>query len=154
MTRWPVRRERSAGGVLYRVRGGRVEVCLIATRGRTRWQLPKGLVEKGERPEAAAEREVAEETGCRGRAVEPLDRIEFWYVATEDGGRVRVHKTVDVWLLEYAEGDTARHDAEVDAAEWMPIEEAIARCTFENERAVLRAARDRIAARLRTGSRD
>ena len=40
--------EISAGGVIYR-RGTRgIELCLIATKGGTRWQLPKGKREDGE----------------------------------------------------------------------------------------------------------
>jgi len=39
------------------------QVLLIATAGGTRWQLPKGRLEEGETSEAAAVREVREETG-------------------------------------------------------------------------------------------
>lgn len=142
----PTRLEFSAGGVLFR-RGPKpqVEVCLIATQGGRRWQLPKGLIEKGEPVEAAAAREVAEETGCRGRPLERLDKIEFWYMGRDGETRVRIHKTVYFYLLEYVEGSTADHDREVDAAEWVPIEEAEPRLAFENERAVLRKASARIA---------
>ena len=40
----------SAGGVIYRQENGRVEVCLIETQERTAWQLPKGIIEPGEKP--------------------------------------------------------------------------------------------------------
>lgn len=142
----PTRLEFSAGGVLFRrVPKRRIEVCLIATQGGQRWQLPKGLIGRGEPVEAAAAREVAEETGCRGRPLERLDKIDFWYVGRDEERRVRIHKTVYFYLLEYVEGSTADHDREVDAAEWVPIEEAETRLSFENERAVLRKARARIA---------
>lgn len=123
------------------------EVCLIATRGRTRWQLPKGVIEKREKVEAAAEREVAEETGCRGRVLEPLEKIDFWYVAGQGAERSRIHKTVYLFLLEYLEGSTEDHDEEVDAAEWVPIDEAIERLTFDNEKKTLEKARARLAER-------
>lgn len=145
MNRIPTRLEFSAGGVLFRPgRKSGLEVCLIATHGRTRWELPKGLIEKGEPVEAAAEREVAEETGCRGRVLERLDKIDFWYVAGEGDRRARIHKTVYFCLLKYIEGTTENHDAEVDAAEWTPLEEALKRVTFENERNVLRKAQERL----------
>ncbi|MDP2798366.1 MAG: NUDIX hydrolase, partial [Deltaproteobacteria bacterium] len=38
----------SAGGVLFRESGGRIEIALIATRDGRVWGLPKGLVEEGE----------------------------------------------------------------------------------------------------------
>jgi hypothetical protein len=37
----------SAGGVVARRDGGRVEVALICVGPQRRWQLPKGLVEPG-----------------------------------------------------------------------------------------------------------
>src|SRR3712207_7199216 len=49
-----------SGGVAFRRRGGRVEVALISVGDAPRWQLPKGLVARGEEHEAAAAREVRE----------------------------------------------------------------------------------------------
>lgn len=148
MSSLPTRLEFSAGGVLARRRpGDGYEACLIATQGRTRWQLPKGVIEKGEPVEAAAEREVAEETGCRGRVLEPLEKVDFWYVAGEGAHRARIYKTVYFFLLEYVEGSTDDHDDEVDAVEWVPIDEAIERLTFDNEKRVLQKARARLAER-------
>src|SRR3972149_5770648 len=84
------RNEISAGGVIYRPGDGEPEVCLIATQGGKAWQLPKGLIERGEQPEEAARRELAEETGLQGKLLQRLDRIEYWYVWDEDGERVRI----------------------------------------------------------------
>lgn len=39
------------------------------------WQMPQGGVDPGEDPQAAALRELAEETGLHGHAVTVLDRI-------------------------------------------------------------------------------
>ena len=135
-----IRMEISAGGVVYRRRKGRVEVCLISTQGGSAWQLPKGLIERGEQPEAAAEREVQEETGLRGRLLQRLDRIEYWYVWEDSGGRTRVHKLVYFFLFRYTTGSTRDHDDEVDDARWFPIDEAQRTLSFENERHVLELA--------------
>ncbi|MDZ4277583.1 MAG: NUDIX hydrolase, partial [Dehalococcoidia bacterium] len=132
--------EISAGGVIYRIRRGRPDVCLIATQGGRAWQLPKGLIERGEPPEEAARREVAEETGLQGKLLQRLDRIEYWYFWTEDGERVRVHKFVYFFLFRYARGSTRDHDEEVDDARWVPLSEAETRLSFENERRVVRLA--------------
>ena len=97
--------EVSAGGVIYREEGSSLEVCLIATRGGTRWQLPKGLVEKGEPVPTAAAREVREETGLDGEVERELDKIDYWFVWKEDDGRsVRHHKLVHFFLMRHTGG--------------------------------------------------
>lgn len=139
------RLEISAGGVIYRRHGDETEVCLIATQGGKAWQLAKGIIERGEPAEEAAAREVAEETGLRGELLQRLDKIEYWYVWTEDGVSTRVHKFVYFFLLRYLDGVTEDHDDEVDDARWFPIAEAQRRLSFEGERGVMRLAAEAIA---------
>jgi 8-oxo-dGTP pyrophosphatase MutT (NUDIX family) len=134
--------EVSAGGVIYREEASSLEVCLIATQGGTRWQLPKGLVEKGEPVATAAAREVREETGLEGEIEGQLDKIDYWFVWKEDDGRsVRHHKLVHFFLVRHTGGDTSQHDGEVDEARWFPISEAIKKVAFANERKVVEKAR-------------
>ena len=134
------RLEISAGGVVYRRGQTGHEVCLIATHGGETWQLPKGLIERGEPAEEAARREVAEETGLQGELVQPLDKIEYWYVWDYGQGRERVHKLVYFFLFRCTGGSTEEHDEEVDEARWFPLEEARERLSFENERRVMEKA--------------
>ncbi len=137
--------EISAGGVIYR-RGERgIEICLIATKGGTRWQLPKGKREDGESLEETAAREVAEETGLTGRVGARLEKIELWFTWNEEGTPVRHHKLVYFFLLEYERGDTADHDDEVEDARWFDAEEALAQLTFANERRVVSRALEVLA---------
>ncbi len=136
--------EISAGGVIYRRQREQPEVCLIATQGGKAWQLPKGLIERGEPPEEAARREVAEETGLRGDLLQRLDRIEYWYVWDHGGERTRVHKFVYFFLFRYTGGSTEDHDEEVDDARWFPLAEAQERLSFEGERRVLDLAAEAI----------
>ena len=42
------------------------------------WQMPQGGIDKGEKPRAAAIRELEEETGINARHVAPLGRIKDW----------------------------------------------------------------------------
>lgn len=131
-------REKSAGGVLWRAAaGGGIEICLIATKGSTRWQLPKGHIDEGESDADAARREVREETGCDGEVERDLGEIVFWFFAGAGKTRKRIRKTVRFFQLRYTTGDTARHDAEVDDAAWFDAEEAVRRLTFDSERDVL-----------------
>jgi 8-oxo-dGTP pyrophosphatase MutT (NUDIX family) len=53
----------SAGGVAFRVVGGKCEIAIIRTSTEGRWQLPKGLIDPGETEQQAAIREVREEAG-------------------------------------------------------------------------------------------
>jgi 8-oxo-dGTP pyrophosphatase MutT (NUDIX family) len=130
--------QRSAGGVVYRDREGKMWVALIATKGGEVWGLPKGVVEKGENALDTALREVEEESGLRGEPKANLGYIEYWYRDPET--RVLYHKFVHYFLLSHAGGDVSEHDWEVDEARWFPIEEAIERVSYENERNVLSRA--------------
>ena len=99
-------------------------------RGRLLWSLPKGHVEEGETAEAAAIREVMEETGITGRVVAPLGTIDFWFVA--DGRRI--HKTVHHFLLFATAGELSDDDIEVAQVEWVPLAELGDRLAYADER--------------------
>jgi 8-oxo-dGTP pyrophosphatase MutT (NUDIX family) len=132
----------SAGGVVFRRRGARVEVALISVGAGSRWQLPKGLVDEGESPDVAAVREAREETGLDAELIAPVEKIEYWYYATERGARVRFHKFVHFFLLRFLSGDVSDHDHEVNEARWFEIGEAVAVLAFKGERAVVERARE------------
>ena len=128
--------ETSAGGIVVDSRGPDASVALIGRidrRGRLLWSLPKGHLEAGESPEAAAVREVAEETGITGEVVAPLGSIDFWFVA--DGHRV--HKTVHHYLLVRTGGELSDEDIEVAEVAWVPLREALDRLAYADERALL-----------------
>jgi len=141
MARIPTKHLYSAGGVVYRFdEKGQPQIALIATKGGSVWGLPKGLIDPGERSAMTALREVQEETGLVGRLGPRIQRIEYWYRGEEDGQPMRYHKTVTFFLIEAVGGDIAQHDWEVDAVEWLPLEEAATRATYKDEREVIRRA--------------
>jgi 8-oxo-dGTP pyrophosphatase MutT (NUDIX family) len=130
--------ETSAGGLVVDGTDMAARAALIGRldrRGRLRWSLPKGHVEAGETTEAAAIREVAEETGITGRVLAPLGTIDFWFVAE---GR-RIHKTVHHFLLMAQSGELSDEDVEVEEVEWVPLGELANRLAYDDERRLIQA---------------
>lgn len=123
-------RVKAAGGVLWR-RGARgIEVALVHRPRYGDWSFPKGKLDPGEAWEAAALREVEEETGLRCRLGHELPPTAY----TDAKGRAKV---VRYWLMEPAEGTFAPND-EVDELRWLPATEARTQLTYDHDRALLR----------------
>jgi len=118
------------------VRDGVSYVALIATRGKTRWGLPKGAVSQGETSEAAALREVFEETGLEAQIVKPLDTIEYFFRA----GDTLIRKRIDFYLMTHTGGELKPQLTEVDDVEWVELSEAIRRASFASEKKLLESA--------------
>jgi 8-oxo-dGTP pyrophosphatase MutT (NUDIX family) len=131
-----MRDEHSSGGAVLSFRDGAPFVALIATRGRTRWGLPKGAVSEGETSEQAALREVNEETGLDASIVKPLDTIEYFFRA----GGTLIRKRVDFYLMNYVGGTLTPQLSEVDDVEWVALPEAIERASFDSEKKLLEMA--------------
>jgi 8-oxo-dGTP pyrophosphatase MutT (NUDIX family) len=134
----PVKRQVSAGGVIFRKNNSSIEIALIAVKGGNVWCLPKGVIDKGESAEIAAVREVSEETGLQGRIIEKLGEINYWYYIKEEEARCR--KTVHFFLIEYESGETSQHDFEVDLVSWFPIEDALKKANYKGEREIIEKA--------------
>ena len=144
--RKPVKRARSAGGVVFRRAGDQVEVLVLQHEG-GKWMLPKGTIESGETPEAVALREVREETGVSNvRVVTDLgqERYSFFW-RTED---TFYDKTVHYFLLEFLGGEDPMPQREEGfvAAEWVPMDEAMTRIKYKETREIVRRARHALTA--------
>jgi 8-oxo-dGTP pyrophosphatase MutT (NUDIX family) len=131
-----VRREFSAGGVLVRRVRGRWVLAGIRPAGKKPgiWALPKGLIGPGEKPEEAALREVAEETGVEARLVTKLGDIRYVYTWAGE----RVFKVVSFYLLRYQRGRLGQiapeQEIEVEEARWLPLDEAPKLLAYRGER--------------------
>jgi len=117
--RYPQRPVPAVGAVV--LRAGAV---LLVRRGRAPsaglWAVPGGRVRLGERLQAAAEREVREETGVRVRAGRPV--YAFDSIDHDATGAIRFHYVIVDLLAEYLSGEPrARDDA--DDARWVRADE-------------------------------
>lgn len=148
-------REFSAGGIVLRKMRGRWHVAVIephmerpkeppaksATRKAAAavTALPKGAIDKGEKPEQTALREIEEETGVKADLIGKLADIKYVYVRTW-GDRARVFKIVSFYLLLYRSGKlgdiTPEMRVEVQRAFWLPLEKAPTTLSYKGEREV------------------
>ena len=140
----PTVEEVSAGGLVVRRIGGRLEVAIIARYnrgGRLEWCLPKGHPEGSEGHEEAAIREVEEETGIAGEILASLGAIDYWFTVPSH----RVHKTVHHYLLRATGGElTTENDPDHEAVDvaWVDLDVLNAKLSFPNERRIVDLARD------------
>ena len=124
----------AAGAVVHRP--GQ-QVLLVHRPRYDDWSFPKGKLDPGEHPVAAAVREVAEETGLHIRLGPPL-RPQRYPVA---GWRF---KTVHYWVGRVVGDDDVSGylvNDEIDDVAWVPLDKAMETLTYEYDRQTLREAR-------------
>ena len=98
-------------------------------RKRNEWVLPKGKLDDGETPRAAAEREVMEETGHDVAVHEFLGTLVY---ETRGGPKV-----VHYWRMEAGDAPVRELMRDVKAVDWLPLGEAVERLSRGYERAFL-----------------
>ena len=108
------------------------------------WGFPKGHVESGEQAEAAALREVKEETGLADLAIRaPIDTIDWFF---RFRGQL-IHKVCHFFLMQTRESSTLPQRAEgITACRWSPYEDAATLVSYANARDVLRRAQEMVLA--------
>jgi bis(5'-nucleosidyl)-tetraphosphatase len=134
----PVKREFSAGGVVYRKRkNGEIEWLICRASSHHKWVFPKGIIEKGEEAEETALREVEEETGIKAKIVARIKLLEK-YVYQLKG--TLILKNVVYFLMEFLPGEVKNPDFEVEEIAWLPYEQALKKLEFEGTKKVLGVA--------------
>ncbi|HVN52198.1 MAG TPA: NUDIX hydrolase [Acidimicrobiales bacterium] len=120
---------RAAGGVVWRPGASGTEVLLVHRPRYDDWTLPKGKCDKDEADEAAAVREVFEETGLRCRMGAELAESHY----TDARGRPKV---VRYWEMTPIDG-AFEVNGEVDEVRWMLVDEARRRLSYARDLPVL-----------------
>jgi bis(5'-nucleosidyl)-tetraphosphatase len=126
--------ERSAGVVVFYSKDG-VTKYLLLKNDKSKYDLPKGNIERGESELNAAVREAREETGLQDiKLVDDFsEKIAYFYLRP---GGVKVHKTVQYYL-----GRTGSLDVQISSEHigfvWVTLAEALKSTTYENVKTLL-----------------
>ncbi|NHV97179.1 MAG: NUDIX domain-containing protein [Thaumarchaeota archaeon] len=128
--------ERSAGAIVVHRSDSMIEY-LILHYPAGHWDFPKGNVEKGESELDAAIREIGEETGLTDlKFINGFKKMIQYYYRKGDQ---LVKKTVTFYLAESKTKDV-KISFEHQGYVWLPIDEALAKVTYQNARNVLKEA--------------
>ena len=122
--------EFSAGGIVYRKNRGQTEIALILD-PYDKWSFPKGRIEKGEKPEIAAVREVGEEIGVLNlKPIKLVNKIDYWFKRE----KITYHKFVYFFLLEAKEGTVLKaQKEEIKDARWFRPLEALDKVGYQKD---------------------
>ncbi len=135
--------ERAAGFILFREVQGQREYLIVKNRGGGAWGFPKGRLEPGEAPQAAARREVAEEVAIT--RLEPVPSFqELLQYRFRRRGRT-VDKKVVLFLARTDEEGEAL-PGEIQEIMWLSYEQALAQLTYPEQQELLRRAEAALAA--------
>ncbi|MGE5324703.1 MAG: NUDIX hydrolase [Actinomycetota bacterium] len=105
--------------------------------------LPKGNIDRGEKPVETAVREVWEETGLRARPIAKLADVKYVYFR-KWSDNARIFKVVSFFLMKYQSGQigdiTPEMQHEVRRAWWMPLDEAAKKLSYSGEKEAAKKA--------------
>ena len=124
-----------AGGIAFRGSGRDLRILLVTSKKQPGfWIFPKGHVEPGETAAQAGVRETMEEAGVTGDLIGGVGvPLEYDW----DGKRYSVQ-----YFLIRATAESPASDGRTIA--WLPIDEAMARLSFDDTGRLLREARGRM----------
>lgn len=120
----------AAGGILWEQQVGTSKLALVHRPRHGDWALPKGKLERGERWQDAALREVREETGCSARLEEFAGVVLYEVLA--------LPKIVLFWNMTLVGLRTFTASDEVDELAWLEPRAALRKLDHDAERQIVR----------------
>jgi 8-oxo-dGTP pyrophosphatase MutT (NUDIX family) len=121
-----------AGGIVFQPRDGEIYYLIVRSKpDPTHWVIPKGHIEPGEGPEAAAIREICEEAGVIAQITASLGTLHFTY-------RGKQIETI-LYLLEFLGETRPQEEREY---RWGLYEETWRLLTFPDTKEMLSQARE------------
>jgi 8-oxo-dGTP pyrophosphatase MutT (NUDIX family) len=139
--------EKSAGAIIFRKEKNNAFFLLLhyqsgAKRPKTYWDLPKGHIEKGEKPEETARREIKEETGIENIEFIPefKENIKYFF-------RVKnktIFKTVVFYLVKTKDKKVIISSEHI-GSKWLTYKKALKELTYKNAKDILKKANDFIS---------
>ncbi|MDA8278433.1 MAG: NUDIX hydrolase [Actinomycetota bacterium] len=122
--------EITGGGAIFQGIGKDTKVCIIHRGAYNDWTLPKGHIDPGETIEECALREVLEETGLECSIVDHSPFITERLLASGST------KITHYFTMTFQKGGFVPN-SETDAIEWLPVDLAMNRLTYQNDKDVL-----------------
>ena len=119
----------AAGGIIWRDTDNGKKLALIHRPEYDDWTFPKGKLDPGESWQAAALREVHEETGCEAQLDQFAGSISYLVQG--------VPKIVLYWHMEAKHIPPFSVNQEVDEVIWLNREEALKKLDYRLERELL-----------------
>ena len=134
--------EKSAGAIIFRKDGNTIYYLLLhypSENKKEYWGFPKGRIEKGEKLEETAKREVEEETGLKDLVfIKGFKEWEKYFFKRE---KQNIFK-IATFLLAETKNKEIKISWEHLDFKWLPFKEAFDKLTFKNSKEFLKKAND------------
>lgn len=146
-------KEKSAGAIIYIMKNNEPHYLLLHYPSK-HWEFAKGHIEKGEKPEQAAIREIKEETGIEDLRILPEFKEYSKYFFRKSYGLKGEAKKKAPWvfklvlfLLAETKTETVKISKEHIGFIWLPFELAVKKVTYKNAKELLKKANEFIISR-------
>lgn len=135
-----MRKEKSAGAIVFRREGGKIKYLLLHYES-GHWDFPRGHIERGEKELETAEREIIEETGIKNLNFIPGFRVssDWFFKKKINGGFFTVYKTAVLYLAE-TKTRKVKISREHIGYKWLSFAKAMERVTYDNAKKLLEKA--------------
>ena len=130
--------EKSAGAVIFRKENNKLKYLLIQY-GSGHWEFPRGLIEKGEKLEETARREIREEVGIEDIKFIPgfKEWIKFFFKF-----KGKTIMKIATFLLTETKTKEVKLSFEHQDYVWLEYKEALEKLTYKNSKDILKKAND------------